>query len=282
VAVVIVVIAVVLGTLAAPADQATRPVATRQAITGALAVTRQPVKLLLLGDSIALTLGAGLGDHSATRYGVNEINKGTLGCELDDLPVELSGSVGPATPGCLNWRALWRQDIRRYRPDVVGLLIGRWEVSNHLYRGHWVHIGEPAWDAHLESELLTAIQILSAGGAKIVLFTMPYVDPPNKAADGLPFPENDPSRAAAFNHLLYVFAAHHRSQVLVINLNKMIDPDGHFQMAIDGKVVRWTDGVHITIVAGLWLQSRILPTVKALGLEAQSSVLAKAKRLGAD
>ena len=116
--------------------------------------------------------------------GCQVIDRGTLGCELDTFEVILSGVAGPATPGCTHWRTVWKQYVDQDRPDVVGLLIGRWEVSDQLYHGNWVHIGQPAWDDHLASELGQAFGILTAGGARVIVFTMPYVDPPTEAATG--------------------------------------------------------------------------------------------------
>ncbi len=107
------------------------------------------------------------------------------------------------------------------------MLIGRWEVSDHLYNGQWVHVGEPAWDAHLVAELEPAIDIFSARGAKVVLFTMPYVDPSQEAADGQPFSENDPARADAFNAVLRGGRPPAR-QVTLVDVNKMLDPYGTY------------------------------------------------------
>jgi len=236
------------------------------------AFTSHPVRFLLLGDSIALTLGIGLSETSVKRYGVTETNQGKLGCDLDDVPVRLSGKVGPATPGCIGWRTTWPQDVARYRPDVVGLLIGRWEVSDHLFEGKWVHIGQKVWDEHLMGEMDQAISMFSADGAKVVLFTMPYVDPPTRRPDGEPYAENTASRARAFNVLVDHVAAQWPHRVTVINLNALVDPSGHFQRVVDGVVVRWSDGVHITVAGGDWLQPSILPTVARLGLAAAPAV----------
>ena len=134
-----------------------------------------PIRFLLVGDSVALTLGMGLGVDVAQRYGVDFLDEGTLGCDLDSVPVNLSGAVVPATPGCLDWWSTWSTWVADFHPDVVGLLVGRWEVSDHLDNGAWVHVGEPAWDAHLTAEINTAVDLFTAGGAKVVLFTMPYV-----------------------------------------------------------------------------------------------------------
>ena len=223
---------------------------------------------------MALTLGVGLAVDSVSHYGVSVINGGQLGCDLDDTEVMLSGSVGPVTPGCIGWRTTWRAAVERIRPDVVGVLVGRWDVSDHLYQGQWVHVGDPAWDAHLVDELVQAADILSSTGAKVVFFTVPYVDPPNEAANGTPFPENDPSRMTIWNELLVQAAARRKGTVTVIDLNRLLDPSGVYQPVIDGITVRWTDGVHISKDGGIWLQPAILPTVASLGLEARAAAQA--------
>ncbi len=62
---------------------------------------RHPVRVLLLGDSIALTLGMGLAVHSRADYGVSVADHATLGCDLDPaLHVMTSGVPQPATQGC--------------------------------------------------------------------------------------------------------------------------------------------------------------------------------------
>src|SRR6185437_12793813 len=49
------------------------------------------VRVLLLGDSLALTLGKGLGADAA-RWGVSLDNQGQLGCDLDpDSTVNIEG-----------------------------------------------------------------------------------------------------------------------------------------------------------------------------------------------
>ena len=244
----------------------------RAQLARAHAFTTDPVRFLLLGDSVALTLGTGLAEQSVPRFGVTLIDRGTLGCDLDDVPVRLSGSVGPATPGCIGWRKTWPAEISRYRPDVVGILVGRWEVSDHLWHGHWVHIGDTAWDRHLAAELTQAVTMASAGGAKVVLFTMPDVDPPTRQSDGAAFPENLPSRAGRFNALLEQVAHRHRHTVTVVDVGARLDPHGHFQEVVDGVTVRWPDGVHVSADGGRWLQPDVLPTVARLGLAAAPTV----------
>ena len=246
------------------------PVAETRSLAAAQAFTTNPIRFLLLGDSIGLTLGSGLSHQSVGRFGVEVIDHAALGCDLDSVEVNLSGAVGPATPGCLHWRAMWTQYVAEDHPDVVGLLIGRWEVGDHLYDGSWVHVGDVPWDEHLTSELEQAFGIFASKGARVVVFTMPYVDPPTEAADGTPFSENTPSRVVLFNELLRRAANRAREKVTVMDLNQLLDPSGHFQPDIDGVQVRWSDGIHISVAGGEWLQPDILPVVAEQGLTARS------------
>ena len=159
-----------------------------------------PVRLLLVGDSIALTLGMGLSVDAPARYGVDVVDQATIGCDLDpESYVYLGGQISRATQGCMSWRALWPFLVAAERPQVVAFGLGRWEAADHLYDDRWAHVGEPLWDAHLAGELDDAVSILHSFGARVVLFTMPYVDPTNRQPDGLPWPEDEPSRARAYN-----------------------------------------------------------------------------------
>ncbi|HXN58813.1 MAG TPA: SGNH hydrolase domain-containing protein [Acidimicrobiales bacterium] len=244
----------------------------RAALEQAGAYGGDPVRLLLVGDSIAMTLGVGLRVKSRPRYGVTILNHTTLGCDLDPgLDVRLAGVVAPATPGCRGWAAQWPLLVDQIRPQVAALGLGRWEVADHLFEGRWVHIGEPLWDAHLETELQQAIAILGEFGARVVLFTMPYVDPSDRQPDGQPWSENTRARARAYNALVEQVARSEPGHVSVIDLNKMLDPDGAYCPTVDGVRVRWTDGVHVSRAGGLLLQGQILPVIGRIGLEDEAA-----------
>ncbi len=235
-----------------------------------------PIRFLLVGDSVALTMGMGLGVDVLQRYGVDFVDEGTLGCDLDSVPVNLSGVVSGPTPGCLDWWSSWSAWETDFHPDVVGIMVGRWEVSDHLYNGQWVHVGDPAWDAHLTADLNTAVDLFTAGGSRVILFTMPFVDPSQEAADGTPFSENDPARALAFNAVLEGVARHRSSQVTLVDVGRMLDPSGQYQSVVDGVTARTTDGIHISVPGGEWLQPQILPTVVELGRRDRANGAARA------
>jgi hypothetical protein len=248
----------------------TAPLHAELAASGAFG--HHPVRLLIVGDSIALTLGIGLGVDVGPTYGTYISDHATLGCDLDPtLEIMDQGQPGPATDGCNKWRALWPFLAAREHPQVVALGVGRWEISDHLYQGQWVHIGDATWDAHLTADLQDAIRIFHQFGAKVVLFNMPYIDPSDVQPDGLPWPENSPQRTQAFNALLEKVARADPHEVTVINLNKMLSPHGAYAAEVDGITTRWPDGIHISTAGGEFLQRQILPLVDRLGLQAEAA-----------
>ena len=247
------------------------PLGERQALESAGAFTTDPVRFLLVGDSLAVTAGLGLVRGSVRDFGVRVLNKGVLGCDLDDVAGVTAGQVDAPVSPCRHWRTLWAGEVARYHPEVVGLLAGRFEITDHLVGGKLVSIDQPAWNRHLEDEMDQVVGVLSAGGAKVVLFTMPYIDPPTEAPDGSVYPENRNSRVDEYNRILERVAARHPGEVTVVDLNRILDPAGRFQSVVDGVTVRWADGIHITRAGGQWVEQSVLPTVAELGLEARAS-----------
>jgi peptidoglycan/LPS O-acetylase OafA/YrhL len=249
----------------------TIPIGERQALDAADAFTTDPVRFLLVGDSLAVTMGLGLVRGSVAHFGVQVINKGVLGCDLDDVDAVSSGQVDVPVSSCRRWRTLWAGEIDEYHPDVVGLLAGRWDITDHLVDGRLVSIDQPAWNRHLEAEMDQVVAVLSARGARVVLFTMPYIDPPDEQPDGALYPENEPSRVDEYNRILDRVASRHPGEVTVVDLNGILDPSGHFQTVVDGITVRWADGIHVTRAGGQWVEPAVLPTVAQLGLDARAS-----------
>jgi SGNH domain (fused to AT3 domains) len=254
------------------AGAATRPApglskAEHAALVRAGAFGQKPIKVLLLGDSISLTLGVGLSVQSQARYGITIFNHATLGCDLDsNLAVVTSNKIGPATPGCTEWRALWPFLTAYEHPQVVALGVGRWETSYHYFKGHWVDIEDPVWDAHVASDLEAAIKIFTTFGAKVVLINLPYLDSVQRNANGTPFLENTPALIDDFNRVETQVAATDPSQVTVIPLNRLLDPAGTYQDVIDGVVTRWPDGIHISPDGGQLLQRDIMPIIDRVAL----------------
>jgi peptidoglycan/LPS O-acetylase OafA/YrhL len=247
------------------------------------------IRVLLLGDSVALTLGMGL-YLDEKPYHVVEADHGILGCGITDgREVEVHGQVDRTAWPCnperapaglpedqrQPWPEQWRGWLRQDRPNVVMILAGRWEVVNRTYHGHWTNILHPAFAAYVRHQLDVAVGLASSGGARVVLLTAPCYQS-GLQPDGRPWPEDDPARVEAYNRLVDEVAAEHPGVVSVVNLNAMVCPDGHYQQDIGGVVVRDpSDGVHFTLAGGQLLAARIWPVVERVGRQ-QLATLARA------
>jgi peptidoglycan/LPS O-acetylase OafA/YrhL len=261
---------VVVGATVVPATGAVGspghlPAPERASLAAAGAFAGNPVRFMLVGDSMALTLAVGLQVDTVPTYGVQVLDAATLGCDLDDLPAIVSGTLDQPVSDCTRWPTVWADEVASYRPEVVGVLLGRWDITDHLEGGRVVHIGQPGWDAHLSGELRRAVSVLSAGGAKVVLLTMPTIDPP-RAPDGSVYPENQPDRVDEFNRILAEVARESNGAATLVDLHQKLDPGGSFRLRLDGVAVRWADGIHITEAEGERLQSWLLPSVGTWGL----------------
>jgi hypothetical protein len=252
----------------------TLPAAVHDRLVSSGAYAGNPVRFLLVGDSVAITASVGLAAHSVSGYGVQVIDQGVFGCDFDSVPAYSQGQLTTPFTDCLHWRTLYAADIARTGADVVGMLTGRWSLTDRVVDGRTTHVGEAAWDDHLVAEYSDVVRFLANRHVKVVLFTLPYFDPAQTAPDGSLYPEDQPARVAAFNRDLKRVAVADGGQVTLIDLNVILCPRGRFQRVIDGIVVRWSDGIHVTPAGGQWLQPRILPAVATLGL-ANRSVAAR-------
>jgi hypothetical protein len=159
--------------------------------------------------------------------------------------------------------------VKTERPSVVGVLLGRGAAYDHYWHGHWVHVGETAWDDHVIQSMNLAIKILSSRGAHVILFTTPYDSPiAGGDANGITFPENEPGRVDAYNTLVRKVASEHPTTVTVFDLNKEFTVKKDvYTPTIDGYTVRNPDGVHFLPAAGELAGRQLFPLVDRLALE---------------
>lgn len=201
----------------------------------------------VFGDSVAWTLMRYLPEIPGMAF----TNHTMIGCGIArGGPYRYVGQTLNQKPECDSWPSRWSQRVKSDRPDVVLLIVGRWEVVDRMNEGRWTHIGEPTYDAYLRSELNRALDILSSTGARVVVTTEPYNRRAEKR-DGSLYPEDDPDRVDDWNALLRS-AVKYRSNVTVLDLNRKLGPNGGYTNWIDGIRIR-SDGVHPTPEAVEWL-----------------------------
>lgn len=255
---------VLLGTAAPAAYAQGPPPATPSNLKPVPPASQKSV--MLVGDSVALTLGMGLSAESP-YYGIDLHDEGILGCGVAIgskyrshgvvYPVAWQCNPHPA-PGYVQWPIAWRQWIAEYRPKVVVLLAGRWEVMTRTYQGKWVHIGERAYDTYLLHQLELAVRVATSGGARMVMETAPCYSS-GEQPDGMPWPEDSATRLDLYNSLVEKVAAMYPGKVTLQNLDGLVCPGGHFESAYHGMPLRCADGVHFTVAGGEELAPQLLP-----------------------
>jgi peptidoglycan/LPS O-acetylase OafA/YrhL len=213
-------------------------------------------RVAVFGDSVAWTLMR----YLPQTPGLSFTNYTTIGCGVArGGPYRYAGETLNQKPECDDWPARWSQRINHDRPDVVLLIVGRWEVVDRVSEGKWTHIGDDAYDAYLGGELQRALDILTSTGARVVVTTEPY-NRRGERADGSLYPEDQPSRADRWNTLLRSVIGK-RPDVTVLDLNKKLGPGGYYTNKIDGIKMRM-DGVHPTPEAVKWLTPWLADALK--------------------
>jgi peptidoglycan/LPS O-acetylase OafA/YrhL len=204
-------------------------------------------RVAVFGDSVAWTLMR----YMPPTRGLNFANYTTIGCGIArGGPYRYVGETLNQKPECDAWPVRWSQRINHDRPDVVLLIVGRWEVVDRVNEGHWTHIGDDAYEAYLRGELQRALDILTSTGAHVVVTTEPY-NRRGERPDGSLYPEDQPARADRWNTLLRSVIGK-RPGVTLLDLNEKLGPNGYYTSKVDGIKMR-IDGVHPTPEAVKWL-----------------------------
>ncbi len=251
--------------------------------------TRPTAKVLLVGDSMAASLGNGINGEvegfsglrltqgsgitgAVGRYfGLDVLNDATSNCALVPGTYRLqnngpTGSASPCEPGSgdRGWSADWSRTIAREDPQV-SVFLARLDIVDRLFQGRWTHIGHPVFDRYLLNQIRLAVKVLSSRGGKVVLLSTPYYST-GEQPDGLVWPEDDPARVNEYNAMLREVASENPTKVFFLNFNAIADPHGHYQQTVDDVPLRFTDGVHLTAEGDCWLAPRILPLIRRIAV----------------
>jgi peptidoglycan/LPS O-acetylase OafA/YrhL len=246
----------------------------------AVAASGPPVKVLLVGDSIAETLGEGLGEVSVQdKYDYVLYDHAILGCGVaDGTEVEVMGQVDSIVPACggppapnddlsliIPWATQWAQEIAEIHPNVVVEGAGRWELVDRLYQGQWTNITQPGLAAYIKSQLEKAAAVANDAGLPMVFLTAPCTQEPEQP-DGDAWPEDNPARRNAYNRMIREIAHAHPRTVFVDDLEKAACPGGRYASTVHGVVIRTAnDGVHFTPQGGVFLAPALIPPIVAAG-----------------
>jgi peptidoglycan/LPS O-acetylase OafA/YrhL len=247
--------------------------------------SNKPIKVLLVGDSIAGTLGVGLAQYASLgHYKVQIANEGDPGCSVSmQAQIKALWYTLPPGPPCssTNPDALfttWRKWVDAYNPDVV-LYVARGETFDQQIGGKWQNLGQASFDSYVASRYREAVNVLGSKGATVVLMTSPYYDSGTSPAGG-PWPEDVPDRVQIDNSTIRQVAASSSTgagtptdgKVYVFDLNTVVDPGNKYSASVGQVNIRCGDGVHFSPSGGIYVGLRLMPDIVALG-QAHASAL---------
>jgi peptidoglycan/LPS O-acetylase OafA/YrhL len=183
---IVVVAAVVLATAGAPAPRVVVADQIRRA-TPVFKMSRRPgfrrpVRVLVVGNSIALYTADEGFKRLDTNPRLDVLNLGSIGCRMlvnETRSRYPSGDTyaSQSQPCEHNWALA----VSLFRPDVVVVLVSDATDAAHEINGQWTAPCEPAYDTDLETELHTQIRLLASYGARVLVATSAYTGFPGKS-----------------------------------------------------------------------------------------------------
>jgi hypothetical protein len=234
--------------------------------------------VLIVGDSIAGTLGVGLADlANRSHYNVQFANEGDPGCSVS-MQAQIKALWYTLPPGkpCSSSNpdslfTAWRKWVDAYNPDVV-VYVARGETFDQEIGGKWQNLGQSAFDDYVTSRYREGVSVLGARGATVVLTTTPFYDS-GASPSGGPWPEDAPNRVQIDNSTIRQVASTSTTgtgtatagKVYVFDLNQVVDPSGKYSPTIGPYNIRCNDGVHFSQSGGEYVGLRLLPDLLALG-----------------
>ncbi len=243
-----------ISTTIAPTSAAEQAAAERvepaaQATPGATG--SEPPRILLVGDSVMITVGRGLERWGQLTGAATFINAGGLGCAVArGGQVLVEGNEYDSPSDCDRWAEYWPKLLSTTDPDAVVLLTGVWDINDRtfpLWPEGWQAPGDDVFDRWLASEFDQAFGVLGATGAEVIWLSSPCYE--KFDANGeitIPGGSFDLDRVRHLNDTIVPSALSRNPRVQSIDFHEQICPDGRgLQRLGDVEPIR-PDGVHFS------------------------------------
>ena len=221
-------------------------------------VAPAPVSVLVVGDSVAYTLGQGAPEAIP---GVTAVTSKSLpGCGLIVSGARPADAIAAGAPPLYDDCAGAVADADavglQTDPDVVLLVVGAWERPDHERDGRTVGPDDPAWTEQIRGLLAARVDALAAGGARVAI----WVDPCAPEPDGR-------RRQAWFRDEVVAPVATDRPAAQALDPEAVLCTDGVARTDIEGVGnPRPEDGQHFSAEGAAWLWTTWLgPALAAVG-----------------
>ena len=222
-----------------------------------------PASVLVVGDSVAKTLGDGF-DRGSHAAGVELFNRGQLACGLAQrATIEHGGRTAPTEPTCDEWPTQWQGYIAEIAPVVSVVVFDVFVVQDIEVDGTSLAFGTKESDRYLLDQLDRGVDILRERDGKVVLLTAPYNQRPVVVGQPSIWDEDDPARIDHWNTLLRRYVKQRADTgVTLVDLNEHVSPNGQYSNTLDGVELRY-DGVHFNPDAAELIFQWLLPQLPA-------------------
>ena len=259
-----------------------RPLPTPAPTTGAAATApAAPPKVMVVGDSVAGHARARLREPERVHRADGVEPRSASGAACSTTGRSTRAASSRRSSAACNWREEWPGELQLFKPDVVMLLVGAWDILDREVDGHLVKFGSVEYDTSFLHQLDDATTLLASTGAKVVVLTTPFFSRPELVGQtGREWPEYDPWRVDRINSLYRDFLANHPGRYRMIDLNKFVSPQGKFTDELNGQVIRG-DGVHFTEAGSTMVVDWLTPQLKevAAGEDPDPAADGRAPRL---
>jgi len=206
--------------------------------------TCPPKRVLVLGDSVALTMGIqmALGQED---WGTIVDDAALIGCGfVIGYDVKFEGVLAHLNPACDNEAAVWTSDVRSFEPQAIVVEMGWWDSYRHMINGKLSFLTQLQYDSLVENRILGLIHTLRAvSAAPIDFLSVPWMQPP-----ALPNGQPEPAASAASHNeinSLIQSATKSSTTTQFVDISPYITPAGQFQADVGGGICRMSDGVHL-------------------------------------
>ncbi|MBW2389558.1 MAG: acyltransferase family protein [Deltaproteobacteria bacterium] len=212
---------------------------------------KDPVRVMVVGDSIAFTLAHGFSRASLSDQ-LTLANEALLGCSVARGVLSYADIRRPLRKACAHWPRAWREASTKFQPDLVVVLGGAWEVVDRIVGDTHYRTKTPQYARYIADSLEIGLTAIADSSAHVVFLTTPclkqrwgtMLQPGN-----VPAPQqerNEPARVKWFNRVLRNFVSAHPQDTSLIDLHGYACPGGEFPEAIDGLELQ-PDGVHFSL-----------------------------------
>jgi uncharacterized protein len=206
----------------------------------------EPLRVLIVGDSIGIDLGDALQPDLA--------GTGIVTAALDGRV-----STGLTRPDYFNWPAELTADLRSTRPQVVVIMIGANDAQDFLGPPD-VPYTSPQWNTLYAQRVAQFMQIAQSGGAAVIWVGMPPMQNPGLNA-----------QMSDVNAVVQQQAAKAHPAVTYLNTDKSLGTaqGGYTAFVTNGAGqvvnVRTPDGTHLTPGGGQVVAQQVMAELQTLG-----------------